>query len=291
MLLSMTGQGTGQITVGNSLFRIEIKTLNSKYTDIKASIPAVLRPFELEIHKILTERLIRGTIRLYVYQERLSEPDQIPIQENVLKGYVKYLQNIASELSVPLPDPISTALRLPDVLKPDFSELSEEEWETFKNGLNQVIDKVIEFRRHEGETLEKVISSYIQEIETRLRKIEELEPERNELLRENLRENINKLKQNIDELDEARFEQEVLYYLIRMDFTEEKDRLWQHIKHFKETMAEDPPNGKKLTFIAQEIGREINTLSNKSQYAPIQKLAVEIKDYLNRIKEQLANVL
>ncbi len=291
MLLSMTGQGIGQVIVGNSLFRIEIKTLNSKYTDIKVSLPSCLRPFELEIHKILTDRLIRGTIRLYVYQERLAEPEQIPIQEKVLIGYVNYLKRLAQQLQVQLPDPIGAALRLPDVLKPDLSELSDEEWEAFKRGLEEVINKVIDFRKNEGKTLEQVILSYIQEIEQRLRKIEELEPERNQLLRQNLRENINKLKHNIDDLDESRFEQEVLYYIIKMDFTEEKDRLWQHINHFKETINQEPPNGKKLTFIAQEIGREINTLSNKSQYAPIQKLAVEIKDYLNRIKEQLANVL
>jgi uncharacterized protein (TIGR00255 family) len=291
MIKSMTGFGKAEFEVNNKKFTIEIKSLNSKQIDINTRIPAIYREKDIEIRKELSDKLERGKVDFNIYVESLGDESNSKINEPILKSYFKQLQKVSADLNLPSDQStLQTALRLPDVVKTEYQTLDEEEWGIILKNIQNAIADIDTFRVQEGNALEIDIIRNIEFIQSLLVEIEPFEGQRIEALRARLTENLDKLALN-GNVDKNRFEQELIFYLEKLDINEEKVRLANHCEYFLETIAEPGSTGKKLGFISQELGREINTIGSKANNTEIQRIVVQMKDYLERIKEQLLNVL
>ena len=285
MIHSMTGYGKTVLQLPTKKITIEIKSLNSKNLDLNVRVPGSYREKELDIRKQLATELVRGKIDFSIYIEDNGGEYSSKINENMVKEYMNQLRNIVDSDEVEL---LKMAIRLPDAFKSQREELDEQEWKQIENGILETIEKINEYRIDEGKTLHADFVLRISIIEILLERVVEMDPLRIEQVKEKLRKSIAELETKIDE---SRFEQELIYYIEKLDITEEKVRLKNHLEYFIKELNEDVSNGKKLAFITQEIGREINTIGSKSNLANMQKLVVQMKDELEKIKEQNLNVL
>lgn len=283
MIQSMTGYGKSIIQLPTKKITIEIKSLNSKNLDLNTRIPAVYREKEVGIRRKLAKELTRGKVDLSFYIEATAEETTSRINTGVVQQYLEQLSALNTESDV-----LSIAMRLPDVLKVEREELDENEWSAIEKSIDEALGHLLDFRKDEGGVLKLDFINRINTIKGNLEEVIGLDDERLQAVRDRLHKAISELKVT---LDENRFEQEIIYYLEKLDITEEKVRLTNHLKYFLEELEGDVSNGKKLGFISQEIGREVNTIGSKANFAPMQKMVVQMKDELEKIKEQLLNVL
>jgi uncharacterized protein (TIGR00255 family) len=291
MIKSMTGFGRAEFEVNNKKFTIEIKSLNSKQTDINTRIPALYREKDIEIRRELSDKLERGKIDFNLYIENLGDETSSKINEPILKSYFHHLAKISTELNLATDQStLQAVLRLPDVVKTEYLTLDEQEWTIVLKNIQKAIADIDKFREQEGNALRMDIVRNLTAIQKLQVMIEPFEPHRLDSVKARLSENLESLKL-AGGVDKNRFEQELIFYLEKLDINEEKVRLANHCKYFLETIDEPVPTGKKLGFISQEIGREINTIGSKANHTEIQRIVVQMKDYLERIKEQLLNVL
>jgi len=291
MIISMTGFGRQVLEYNNKKVSVDVKSLNSKTADINTRIPGYYKEKELEIRKLISSKLKRGKVDFCMFVELNGTESVTQINEETLMNYYSQLKSISENNSIALGNDVLTSLlKMPDVMKNKADELSEEEWDEVLKTIKTAVDSCINFRIAEGKELEKDIVSNIKSILALLEKVKEYEKERLDKIRDRLKQGINELDTN-GKADSNRFEQEIIYYVEKLDINEEKVRLKKHCEYFLETMDTNEPVGKKLAFISQEIGREINTLGSKANHADMQKLVVMMKDELEKIKEQLLNVL
>ena len=285
MIYSMTGYGKSVLQLPTKKVTIELKSLNSKSLDLNARMPSIYREKELIIRKLLADTLERGKIDFSIYVEATAEDTSTQINTPVVKQYMEQLRQVVDGDPIEL---LKMAVRFPDALNTVREEIDENEWELIQNEINVAIKDLINHRLDEGEVLEKDFNQRIALIDDLLEQVMAMDPERIIGVRERLLKRVEELK---DKYDENRFEQELVYYIEKFDITEEKVRLKNHLNYFIDSINSDDSNGKKLGFISQEMGREINTIGSKSNYAPMQQLVVQMKDELEKIKEQLLNVL
>ena len=287
----MTGFGKAEFEINSKKITIEIKSLNSKQADISARIPQLYREKEMDIRRLLTDKLVRGKIDIAIYYENLGETGNAVINDSIVKNYFSDLNRISQALGLPVNENLlQIIMRLPDAVKMNFDTLDQEEWKILSDHILKAIHEVDRFRKQEGKALENDLKANVENILQLKRDIEPFEQTRIENVKNRLSENLESLRLN-GNVDSNRFEQEIIFYLERLDFNEEKVRLENHCVYFLETLKEADANGRKLSFIAQEIGREINTIGSKANESNIQKLVVMMKDSLERIKEQVLNVL
>jgi len=279
----MTGYGKAEVQLENKKVTIEIRSLNSKNLDINARFPTLYKEKEMEVRKWLSGQLLRGKIDLVLFVETTGEETYTRINKGVVESYLGQLEGIRKEADI-----LSIAMRLPDVLKTEREELDEEEWQKIEGGITEAIKQLNAFRSSEGNELKRDFEHRVAVLEEKLEEVISIDPERLDAVRTRLDKAIQDLKSDVDE---NRFEQELIYYLEKLDITEEKVRLNKHLSYFLYSLNEKDSNGKKLGFISQEMGREINTIGSKANFAPMQKVVVEMKDELEKIKEQLLNVL
>ena len=293
MLYSMTGYGSDKFTIFNTGYEIIITSLNSKNIDINIRTPQSLKSLEIDIRNLLANKLIRGKIDFYINYD-MQKGSPIPtLNEDVLYGYLNQINNFSFKYQInEMENPLATLIKLPGVFEIDKNKLNDAEIEIINNSLENAITQVIEYRKQEGEKTQKDISDKINKIKINTEKIIALKEERDKKIREDLINLTKQLPDNI-EIDHNRLEQEILYYLDRLDINEELQRLTGHLSYFEKELQDNInlSKGKKLTFISQEILREVNTLGNKSNYLAIQQIIVNIKDDIEKIKEQLSNVL
>lgn len=290
MIKSMTGFGRSQREINNKRVTIDIKTLNSKQVDINARMPLIYREKEIVIRKLLSEKLVRGKIDLNISIENLSNQTATKINHEVVKSYFAELQELNNQLHLPTDSTtLKIVMRIPDVLTTEVEQLDDAEWKEVEQLILETIEKVDAFRLQEGKALEKDVTNNINQISSLLKSIEPFESQRIENIRQRISENLNSL--SLENIDDGRLEQELIYYIEKLDINEEKVRLANHCKYFLQTVNNATSSGKKLNFIGQEIGREINTIGSKSNETNIQHLVVQMKDHLERIKEQLLNIL
>lgn len=285
MIQSMTGFGKHVLQLPSKKITIEIKSLNSKNLEINTRIPQFYREKELELRKIIADTLVRGKIDFGLYIDITGEETTTVINPGVVKNYMEQLSHIVPGDAIKL---LEMALTLPDTLKIDKNEIDEAEYEAIHQVLEEALLGVIRFRNEEGKILEKDFEIRLKKLETLLEKVKALDAERLKTIRERLEKAVAELSV---EVDANRFEQELLYYLEKYDITEEKVRLANHLNYFITTLQLPRSQGKKLGFIIQEIGREINTIGSKANFAPLQQVVVQMKDELEKIKEQMLNVL
>lgn len=291
MIQSMTGYGKATVAFEGKKINVEIKSLNSKALDLSTRIAPLYREKEMEIRNLIAKRLERGKVDFMLWVEKDVADTATPINMAVLENYYKQINTIAETTGIPLPaDWFQTLLRLPDVLtKVEIQELSEEEWTVVNGAIHEAIDRLVDFRRQEGEALERKFNEKLDNITSLLASIEVYETERVTRIRERITDALEKTL-SVD-YDKNRLEQELIYYIEKLDINEEKQRLANHLRYFRETMAGGHGQGKKLGFIAQEMGREINTTGSKSNHAEMQNIVVQMKDELEQIKEQVLNVM
>lgn len=287
MILSMTGYGKAETNTHNKKFTVEIKSLNSKQIDMNVRVPSSYRDKELKIRKLLSTALSRGKIDCSLFVEYNGTEKTTNINTEVVKKYYHELQIIAKELDNN-DELMSTVMRMPEVMKVEKEEIDPQEWETIENLIQQASNALTQFRKDEGQSLAQDFKLRIENIRGLMLNIEKEEHQRIAKIKERIVEKIGELKSNIDE---SRMEQELIYYLEKLDVTEEIIRLSNHLNYFLETMHSDISEGKKLGFICQEIGREVNTIGSKSNNAEMQQQVVQMKDELEKIKEQILNVL
>lgn len=288
MTHSMTGYGKSEVIVNNLTVVIEIKSLNSKQLDVSIKMPAIYKHEELAIRKLLAKKLYRGKIEVFIYVEPTKDTSEYTINSPVVKNYHKQLLKLNNDLNV-LKDHeiIPTLMKLPNAIVKNSQNLDEKSWTNIYLGVEKAIDNIILFRKTEGKELEKDILKRLTNISIHLKKIPDLANKKIHLIKEKFKKKLLDLNTIYDK---SRFEQELLYYLEKQDINEEVVRLKSHIKYFKETVSVKGTKGKKLGFITQEIGREINTIGSKIGEANIQKIVVEMKNELEKIKEQLLNI-
>jgi uncharacterized protein (TIGR00255 family) len=285
MIYSMTGYGKSVLQLPTKKITIELKSLNSKSLDLNTRMPSIYREKELDIRKILADTLERGKIDFSIFIEVTAEDTSTQINVPVVKQYINQLKKVVDGDELEL---LKMAVRFPDALNTVREEIDEDEWKAIENEITKAIDALTNYRLNEGKVLEEDFNVRITIINELLEKVIAMDPERIEGVRERLLKGVEELK---EKYDENRFEQELVYYIEKFDITEEKVRLKNHLNYFLESMNSEDSNGKKLGFISQEMGREINTIGSKSNYAPMQQLVVQMKDELEKIKEQLLNVL
>lgn len=291
MIKSMTGYGKAECEFQSKKLTIEIKSLNSKQLDLNLKLPSLFKEKEIDIRNEISRELVRGKVELTVSSDSNSEDAVACINTPLLKNYYKQLTEISGELNLSVPeDIIATLLRLPDVLKSEKQEVSDEDWARLMKSISGAIKATDDFRRQEGKALEKDIAERINLISKLAVNLEVFEKQRTEKVKQKIRQSLTELV-SPDKIDENRFEQELIYYIEKLDITEEKVRLANHCSYFLETSKEEEPSGKKLGFIAQEIGREINTIGSKANDSEMQKIVVKMKDELEKIKEQINNIL
>lgn len=281
----MTGYGKSVLQLPTKKISIELKSLNSKNLDVNARMPSMYRAKELDIRKLLAKHLVRGKVDFSLYVEITGEDTSSKINKTVVKEYIKQLKDVVDGDDVEL---LKMAIRLPDAVTTERDDIDEEEWLKIAEGINEAISKIVNYREDEGAILKQDFTDRIATLKELLDKVIAIDPERIEGVRARLEKGIADIKEKVDE---NRFEQELVYYIEKFDITEEKVRLDNHLEYFIKTLNSNDSNGKKLGFISQEISREINTIGSKSNYAPMQKLVVQMKDELEKIKEQLLNVL
>jgi uncharacterized protein (TIGR00255 family) len=290
MIQSMTGFGKVTAELPSKKAIVEIKSLNSKQFDLTTRISPVYREKEMQIRNELLQALERGKIEIAIHIESVGKEASTRINLSVLKNYCEQIKTIAENLHIPVPDDwFQTLLRMPDVIKNDIAELDEPEWGTVQQAIGEAIRQLVGFRLQEGAMLQKLFEQKITNIADLLTQISPYENERIDKLKARITENLKSLVEI--EYDSGRFEQEMIYYIEKFDINEEKARLSNHLQYFINTLHDKPGQGKKLGFITQEIGREINTLGAKGNHVEIQKIVVQMKDELEQIKEQVLNVL
>lgn len=292
MIQSMTGFGQSSCELSDKFVNIEIKSLNSKQFDLYLRLPAVYRDKEIDIRNELNNRLKRGKLDVSFFIEYKEDKAPVQINAGVVRNYYLQIKQILDSLSIKKDDEpvIQAILRLPESLNNEKQTTDPSEWEVILETLASAADALEEYRKQEGAAIEKDIIMRISHIESFLKQIESFEKDRYETLKQKLLTSVSDHLQP-DKIDQNRFEQELIYYLEKLDITEEKNRLSHHCKYFKNVISENEQAGRKLGFIAQEIGREINTIGSKASHSEIQKLVVMMKDELEKIKEQLMNVL
>jgi len=281
----MTGFGKSVLQLPTKKISIEIKSLNSKNLDLNTRMPSLYREKELDIRKLIASKLERGKIDFSLFMEITGEATSTQVNANIVKQYMKQLKEVVDGSELEL---LKMAIRLPDAVATERDDIDEEEWHQIEKEIDNCLEEIHKYRLDEGKVLESEFGDRINNISDLLDKVMVMDPERIEAVRERLQKGISEIKEKVDE---NRFEQELVYYIEKFDITEEKVRLKNHLEYFLKALKSDDSNGKKLGFIGQEIGREINTIGSKSNYAPMQKLVVQMKDELEKIKEQLLNVL
>ena len=285
MIQSMTGYGKSVIQLPTKKISIEVKSLNSKNLDLNTRMPSLYREKELSIRKLIASKLVRGKVDFSLYMEITGEETSTQINKTVVKQYIKQLKEVVNGDETEL---LKMAIRLPDAVTTERDEIDEDEWSQISKEIDSSLEKIQEYRIDEGKSLEADFIARAQNISELLDQVIDMDPDRIDGVRERLTKGISEIKEKVDE---NRFEQELVYYIEKFDITEEKVRLKNHLDYFLKALKSDDSNGKKLGFISQEMGREINTIGSKSNYAPMQKLVVQMKDELEKIKEQLLNVL
>ncbi|MBN1111657.1 MAG: YicC family protein [Bacteroidales bacterium] len=291
MITSMTGFGKSTVEIPNKKITVEIKSLNSKQVDLNTKIPSLYREKEFIIRNTVSSNLQRGKIDCGVYYEVTNFDKTTVVNKQAVIGYYNQLKDICDEIHLDADQSLfQSIMRFPETLKTERPQLEEEEWQAIQTALNSALEEINKFRKQEGEALELDLTKRIKNIDTLLEEVIKHDPERVDTIKTRLTEHLNEI-QDSPSFDKNRFEQEMIYYLEKLDVTEEKVRLKNHLDYFVNTMNEDEANGKKLGFIAQEIGREINTLGSKANHTKIQQIVVNMKDELEKIKEQLLNVL
>ena len=291
MIQSMTGYGKAVVAYKDKKIHVEVKSLNSKQLDLNTRIAPLYREKEMEMRQMVAEALIRGKVDMSVWIEKDMAVDPTPINAALVENYYQQIKSISEKTGIPVPeDWFYTLLRMPDVLtKTDTEELEEEEWQTVKGAVSEALKNLVDFRTQEGAALQKKFTEKIDNIAILLAEIEPYEKSRVEKIKQRIVECLQQIP-GVD-YDKNRLEQELIYYIEKLDISEEKQRLTNHLKYFRDTMNEPAGQGKKLGFIAQEMGREINTTGSKSNQAEMQNLVVKMKDELEQIKEQVLNAL
>jgi len=291
MIKSMTGYGIASFDTGNTKYTVEIKSLNSKFLELSLRLPKMFSEKEFQLRNDCSRQIERGKVNLSINTEQAnSKVKAAGIDATLLKHYLTQLQQVSTDLGQPADNLLQLALGLPEVVKYDEETVSDEEWKIVEDTFKQAMAAFQQFRKDEGDTLEKDIKYRIGIILENLKQVEVEEPKRIPVIRERLNQFLSEAVGR-EAIDQNRFEQELIYYIDKLDITEEKIRLKTHCDYFIETLQNADANGKKLGFISQEIGREINTLGSKANDANIQKLVVGMKEELEKIKEQLLNVL
>jgi uncharacterized protein (TIGR00255 family) len=287
----MTGYGKADCEFQQKKITIEVKSLNSKQLDLNLKIPVFYKEKEFDIRNELSKELERGKVDIFINVDQTNDDTSVNINPGIIKNYYTQIVSLSKEMGLSVPEDImNTLLRLPDALKAEKQELTEEEWKTLLQCLRKAIVSLNEFRAQEGAALAKDIISRIEKIKGYAENLAPYESQRVEKIKQRIRLNMEELAAK-DKLDENRMEQEFIFYIEKLDITEEKVRLANHNKYFLETLNETDSPGKKLGFITQEIGREINTIGSKANDADMQKIVVNMKDELEKIKEQINNVL
>lgn len=291
MIQSMTGYGKTVVNYKGKKIHVEVKSLNGKSLDISTRIAPLYREKEMEIRQIIATELVRGKVDFSIWIEKENAVDATPINAALVEYYYKQISEISEKTGIPLPqDWFCSLLRLPDVLtKTEVEELSDEEWEAARAAIDEALRNLVSFRKQEGEALQKKFIEKLDNIANLLASIEPYEKSRVEKIRGRIVDGLSSIPE-VD-YDKNRLEQELIYYIEKLDISEEKQRLTNHLKYFRETMDEGDAQGKKLGFIAQEMGREINTTGSKSNQAEMQNIVVMMKDELEQIKEQVLNAL
>ncbi|PHR69152.1 MAG: YicC family protein [Lutibacter sp.] len=285
MILSMTGYGKTEIQLPTKKVTIEVKSLNSKSIDMNVRMPSYYKEKELTIRKKIANRLVRGKVDFSIYVESIGENISSQINQDTIKSYMNQLKEISN---VSETESLQMAIRLPEVIQIKRESLNEDEWKLIDNAINTALDKIVLYRTDEGEVLKQDFIKRIKLIENYLEEVIKSDPQRIENVKAKLQKAITELEVKVDA---NRFEQELIYYLEKLDITEEKVRLKNHLSYFSKELNTDTSNGKKLGFITQEIGREINTIGSKANFAEMQQIVVQMKDELEKIKEQNLNVL
>ncbi|MBQ2192614.1 MAG: YicC family protein [Prevotella sp.] len=292
MIQSMTGYGKAVVAYKDKKINVEVKSLNSKQLDLQTRIAPLYREKEMEVRQMTSEVLIRGKVDLSIWIEKDTLVNATPVNGALMENYYHQLKDIAHQTGIPEPqDWLYTLTRMPDVLtKTDCEVLEDEEWVVVRQGLNEALQSLVAFRQQEGAALERKFNEKIDNIERLLHDIEPWEKQRVEKIRGRIIDGLKQIPEA--DYDKNRLEQELIYYIEKLDISEEKQRLTNHLRYFRETMAEPlGGQGKKLGFIAQEMGREINTTGSKSNQAEMQNIVVKMKDELEQIKEQVLNAL
>lgn len=287
----MTGYGKATATFGDKKINVEIKSLNSKAMDLSTRIAPLYREKEMEIRNLISKVLERGKVDFSIWIEKDAAETATPINTALVENYYNQIRTISENCRIPLPqDWFATLLRMPDVLtKVEAQELEEEEWTVVRKTVEEALQRLVDFRKQEGEALEMKFNEKLDNIERLLESIEPFEKERVAKIKERITDALERILDT--DYDKNRLEQELIYYIEKLDINEEKQRLANHLRYFRETMASGHGQGKKLGFIAQEMGREINTTGSKSNHAQMQNIVVQMKDELEQIKEQVLNVM
>ncbi len=288
MIYSMTGFGRAVSTADNKKITIELRSLNSKQTDINLRLPSAYKEKEIIFRNLIAQKLFRGKIDAGIYVEWISGESNYKINNELFLNYYNQLKALENDIDTAKPDYIQVISKFPDVLKAEQQSVSEQEWEILQNTLLAAIEELNAFRKQEGAVLEKILTQGIEQILKLLTQIPDYEEERTAKIKQKIIDNFSKKE---IAYDENRLEQELIFYIEKLDISEEKVRLQNHCHYFTETMQNEFPCGKKLGFIAQEIGREINTMGSKANHHEIQKIVVQMKDELEKIKEQILNIL
>jgi len=289
----MTGYGKAEAVIGTKKVTVEVRSLNSKFLDCNLRMPGIYREKEMEIRSMLASRTSRGKIDLTISYDILEGEQNFTLNTALVKNYYGQVSGLLEELDLPNKDRIdflANLMRMPDVMKQDKQSLSKEEWSALSELISNAIDQFNAFRETEGESLANDLKGRISSIENLLAEVPKYEEERIETVKTRIKKNLSDILED-EKIDNNRFEQELIYYLEKYDVSEEKVRLQSHCEHFTKTMAEKESQGKKLGFIGQEIGREINTLGSKANHSEMQKIVVQMKDELEKIKEQVLNAL
>ena len=290
MTHSLTGFGKSEVTIGHLHVNIEIRSLNSKFLDINLKIPTVFKEIDSSLRTIIKNDLTRGKVELSIHYEKINSSSRITINKEQLKNYYSQLKEISTELNNQNDkDFMGYALKLPEVIQHQKETVDKQSNETLINAVKEACEDLNSFREKEGESLQKELLNYVNSILGNLTKIDPFEKERLPKVKQKLFRSVEELNLK-SQIDEKRLEQELIYYAEKLDLTEEKIRLKEHCSYFLETLKEKN-SGKKLGFITQEMGREINTLGSKANHLSIQKIVVEMKDELEKIKEQVLNIL
>ena len=292
MIQSMTGYGKAVVAFGDKKINVEVKSLNSKTLDLSTRICPLYREKEIEIRQAIAKTLERGKVDFAIWTEKNAASDATPINKELMKAYYKQICDIVATTGIPQPQDIfATILRMPDVMtRTEIEALTDEEWARVRQCIDNALEQLLAFRRQEGAALQRKFEEKIDNIEKLLAEIEPYEKSRVEKIRQRIIDGLASIPEV--EYDKNRLEQELIYYIEKLDISEEKQRLTNHLNYFRETMNEDEHGiGKKLGFIAQEMGREINTTGSKSNNAEMQNIVVKMKDELEQIKEQVLNAL
>ena len=285
MIQSMTGYGKSVVQLSSKKITVEIKSLNSKNLDLNARVPSSYREKELEMRKTISKSLVRGKVDFNLFVEITGEETSSKLNEVVVKQYMSQLENVVIGDDIEL---LKMAIRMPDSMKTERKEIEADEFKNISEAISEALIAINKYRTDEGKVLEDDFKMRINTIAELLEKVIVIDGDRITIVKDRLRKAVSELKESVDE---NRFEQELIYYLEKYDITEEKVRLKNHLNYFNEAINSSDSNGKKLNFICQEIGREINTIGSKSNHAPMQQLVVQMKDELEKIKEQSLNVL